>query len=196
MTLKSKLKYDYNSIPPGYYDRVFHRGIGVQSKWHQLKFEYTRGHMENYTNHLDIGCGPGFFTIDMADMVGETGRVIASDLQEGMLQKLSDKVKGTRYKDRIILRNSEEESLGSLEGIDFALAFYMVHEVPDKGPFFRDVWSALKPGGQVLIAEPPFHVSKKEMEKMLGMAREAGFTDGPGPKMLFSKTVLLKKYQP
>ena len=153
-------------------------------------------YIEEGMTALDIGCGPGFFTIDMADMVGETGQVIASDLQEGMLQKLSEKVKGTKYKDRIILRNNEKESLGSLEGIDFALAFYMVHEVPDKGPFFRDLWSALIPGGQVLIVEPPFHVSEKEMEKMLGTARDAGFTDGPGPKMLFSKTVLLKKQQP
>jgi ubiquinone/menaquinone biosynthesis C-methylase UbiE len=36
---------------------------------------------------LDIGCGPGFFTIDMARMVGDSGRVIAADLQAAMLQK-------------------------------------------------------------------------------------------------------------
>ena len=44
---------------------------------------------------LDFGCGPGYFTIDMAQMVGKTGRVIAADLQEGMLQKLKDKIHGT-----------------------------------------------------------------------------------------------------
>ena len=36
---------------------------------------------------LDIGCGPGFFTIDMARIVGDSGRVIAADLQAAMLQK-------------------------------------------------------------------------------------------------------------
>lgn len=44
---------------------------------------------------LDLGCGPGFFSIDMAQMVGKSGRVIAADLQEGMLQKLRDKIQGT-----------------------------------------------------------------------------------------------------
>ena len=41
---------------------------------------------------LDVGCGPGFFSIDMAQMVGNSGRVIASDLQEGMLQKVRNKI--------------------------------------------------------------------------------------------------------
>jgi len=30
---------------------------------------------------LDVGCGPGYFSLDMARMVGKTGRVIACDLQ-------------------------------------------------------------------------------------------------------------------
>lgn len=32
--------------------------------------------------------------LDMAQLVGKSGRVIASDLQEGMLQKLTDKIQG------------------------------------------------------------------------------------------------------
>ena len=41
---------------------------------------------------LDVGCGPGFFTLDMARLVGPSGRVIAADLQEGMLEKLGQKI--------------------------------------------------------------------------------------------------------
>jgi len=36
---------------------------------------------------LDLGCGPVFLSVEMAKMVGESGIVIAADLQEGMLQK-------------------------------------------------------------------------------------------------------------
>ena len=142
---------------------------------------------------LDIGCGPGFFSIEMAKMAGETGQVIASDLQEGMLQKLRDKIQGTELQDRITLHKNQQEEIGISQNVDFVLAFYMVHEVPEKGQFFRELWSILRPGGQVLIVEPPFHVSKTDLDKTVQIAREAGFTDAEGPKMLFSKTVILKK---
>ena len=45
---------------------------------------------------LDLGCGPGFFSIGMARIVGESGLVIATDLQEGMLQKLKMKCKNAK----------------------------------------------------------------------------------------------------
>jgi 2-polyprenyl-3-methyl-5-hydroxy-6-metoxy-1,4-benzoquinol methylase len=54
-------EFDYNSIPLDYYDRVFHRGKGVQSAWHQFKFRRFKTEMGQYGRHLDIGCGPGTF---------------------------------------------------------------------------------------------------------------------------------------
>lgn len=46
----------YDAIPTGYYDAVFHRRRGVQSKWHHLKFERLRRAVAGCTDHLDIGC--------------------------------------------------------------------------------------------------------------------------------------------
>ncbi len=40
---------------------------------------------------IDLGCGPGFFSIDMAKMVGSTGKIIAVDLQKEMLEKVKEK---------------------------------------------------------------------------------------------------------
>ena len=54
-------KFAYNSIEWGYYDRVFRRRAGIQSKWHHLKFARIRSEMPDYDAHLDIGCGPGTF---------------------------------------------------------------------------------------------------------------------------------------
>ena len=38
---------------------------------------------------LDFGCGPGFFSIQTAKMLSGTGKVIAADIQEGMLNKIN-----------------------------------------------------------------------------------------------------------
>lgn len=162
-------------------------------RWIQNPQKILRPYIEEGMTVLDIGCGPGFFSIDMAQMVGNSGRVIASDLQEGMLQKVRDKIKGTELEERITLHKCEENKIGVSEHVDFVLLFYMVHEVPNKEEFFNEIGTILRPNGQVLIVEPPFHVSKSEFEETVRKARDAGFTDVEGPNVLFSKTVILKK---
>ena len=142
---------------------------------------------------LDLGCGPGFFSIEMARMVGKSGRVIASDLQEGMLRKLAVKVRGTELEERITLHLCQPDRIGVPEAVDFILAFYMVHEVPDRESFFREVASLLKPGGQVLVVEPPFHVSRKAFAETIRLARSAGLTPAEAPTVPLSKSVTLRK---
>jgi ubiquinone/menaquinone biosynthesis C-methylase UbiE len=142
---------------------------------------------------LDIGCGPGFFSVEMAQLVGKSGRVIAADLQEGMLQKLRDKIQGTELGERVALHKSEENRIGVSEKVDFVLAFYVVHELPDQRGFFEELQSLLKPKGQALIVEPPFRVSKKAFEETIRKARDAGFTPAEGPKLFLSKTAILRK---
>jgi ubiquinone/menaquinone biosynthesis C-methylase UbiE len=142
---------------------------------------------------LDLGCGPGFFSVDIAKMVGNAGRVIASDLQEGMLEKLRDKIQGTDIEKRVILHKCQKNAIGVSEKVDFVLAFYMVHEVSNRGEFFNQVASVLKPDGKELVVEPPFHVSKKAFEETIRTARAAGFIPVDGPKVFLSKTVLFKK---
>ena len=98
---------------------------------------------------LDIGCGPGFFSIELAKMVGKTGKVFAVDLQEGMLQKIKSKIHGTELEDRIQLIKSEGEQINIPEKVDFILAFYMVHEVPNKQKLFEALKNVLNEKGQV-----------------------------------------------
>ena len=47
---------------------------------------------------LDIGCGAGFFSIAAASLLKGSGKVIAADLQDGMLEKIRQKIKGTELK--------------------------------------------------------------------------------------------------
>jgi ubiquinone/menaquinone biosynthesis C-methylase UbiE len=144
---------------------------------------------------LDVGCGPGFFTIPMAQLVGKTGRVIAADLQNGMLEKVRKKVTGTEFEGRITLHRCDVERIGVSVPVDFVLLFYMVHEVPDKAGFFNEIAHILQPAGQALVVEPPLHVSHSAFERTLVSARAAGLTVLRGPKVFLSKTALLLKAQ-
>lgn len=162
-------------------------------RWLQNPQKILRPYIEEGMTALDIGCGPGFFSVYMAQMVGQSGRVIAADLQEGMLQKIRDKIKGTELEERIRLHKCGENKIGVSEHVDFVLMFYMVHEVPEKKEFFNEIGTILKPNGKALIVEPPFHVSKSAFEKTVRKARDVGFIDVERPKVLFSKAAILKK---
>lgn len=162
-------------------------------RWFQDPKKILQPYVNKGMTVLDLGCGPGFFSVGMAQMVGESGRVIASDLQDGMLQKLQSKIKGTDLEERIILHKCEEDKIGIEEQVDFILAFYMVHEIPHQDMFFREIESILKTNGLILIVEPPFHVSKKAFNQTVERAQEAGLIASEGAKVFFSKTVILKK---
>ena len=142
---------------------------------------------------LDLGCGPGFFSVEMAIMVGESGLVIATDLQEGMLQKLKNKIRGTEIEKRIKLHKCEEDKIGVSENVDFVLAFYMVHEVPDQKKFFEEIKSILKPNGKALIVEPKlFHVSKGAFKESIMKAKEIGLEPVEKPRIFLSRAVILE----
>lgn len=142
---------------------------------------------------LDLGCGSGTFTIAMAKMVGEDGRVIAVDLQERMLQLLRKKAAKEGLSSRIVTHRNEADRIGIGEKVDFALAFYMVHEVADPGAFLREVASLLKDDAGLLIVEPKFHVSAASFRRTVEAAKQAGLMEINEPKIRFSRSVLFRR---
>jgi ubiquinone/menaquinone biosynthesis C-methylase UbiE len=162
-------------------------------RWLQNPRKILEPYIKKGMTVLDVGCGPGFFSVELARMVGKSGRVIAADLQEGMLQKLKDKIQGTELEERITLHKCEENKIGLSENVDFVLAFYAVHEIPDQQSFFNEIKSILKSNGYFLIIEPPFHTSKKEFNETIRKAQDAGFKVMDRPKIFPNKVVFLQK---
>jgi ubiquinone/menaquinone biosynthesis C-methylase UbiE len=162
-------------------------------RWLQDPRKLLANYLHEGMTVLDIGCGPGFFSLEMARMVGTSGRVVAADLQEGMLQKLRDKIKGTELEDRIILVKCDQDKTNVSERFDFVLAFFMVHEVPDKNSFFQQMKGVLKENGQFLMVEPKlFHVSRREFGVTTTLAEDNGFKIHQGPKLPLSWSAILK----
>jgi Methylase involved in ubiquinone/menaquinone biosynthesis len=162
-------------------------------RWLQNPQKILAPYIKEGMTVLDIGCGPGFFSIEMAKMVGRSGKVISADLQEGMLQKLGNKIKGTELEERIKLVKCDKDKINISERVDFILAFFMVHEVPDKNSFFKELKNILNEKGQFLIVEPKlFHVSQKEFELTIKLAENNGFKIYQGPKLPFSWSALLR----
>ena len=145
---------------------------------------------------LDVGCAMGFFSLDMARMVGAEGKVVCVDLQPKMIKALVRRATKAGLNDRIDHRACDKNGLGLEdlgEKVDFALAFALVHELPDAEVFFQQIRAALRPGGVCLVAEPKGHVSEKRFEETLAAAEKAGFQLGQRPKIGRSHAALLKR---
>lgn len=163
-------------------------------RWFQNPQKILQPFIKKGMTAVDLGCGPGFFTVDMAKMIGRDGRIIACDLQEGMLEKLWGKIEGTEFEKRIILHKCQADKIGIAEQVDFILAFYVVHEILHQEKFFEETKSLLKTDGRFLIVEPLFHVSKKAFMRTIQKAQEAGLNADKGPKLFFSKTAILRRF--
>jgi ubiquinone/menaquinone biosynthesis C-methylase UbiE len=138
----------------------------------------------------------GFFTLELARLVGPTGRVAAVDIQPKMLERLKHRAA------KAGLRSQIEARLGSAEGlaipdlrgkVDFTLAFAMVHETLDVEGFFAEVADASKPGASILFAEPSGHVKEPKFESELRAASDAGFRLVNRPAISRSHAALLQK---
>ena len=145
---------------------------------------------------LEPGPGMGFFTLQLARMVGASGHVVVVDIQPRMLDGLKRRAAKAGLLDRLDARLAQPHSMGlsDLAGtVDFALAFAVVHEMPDAGSLFAEVSQVLKPGAHLLLAEPSGHVSAAQFEAELTVAAQAGLEPEARPSIRRSRVALLKK---
>jgi ubiquinone/menaquinone biosynthesis C-methylase UbiE len=102
--------------------------------------------------------------------------VFAVDLQAEMLAGLKRRAARAGVLERITLHQTPADRLELPQQVDFALAFWMVHETPDPHAFLCQVYSLLKPGGKLLLVEPVIHVGQAAFDRTIQAAQAAGFT--------------------
>lgn len=140
----------------------------------------------------DIGCGMGYFSLTLARMVGKEGTVVCVDLQKQMLAAARRRAEQAGLADRIRFKQCSEQSLELDTMADFALAFWMVHEVPDQQRLLGEIIKALKPGGALLLVEPKIHVTRQDFDATVSTALSVGFQTAGTPKVPMSMAVLLE----
>jgi ubiquinone/menaquinone biosynthesis C-methylase UbiE len=142
---------------------------------------------------LDLGCGPGTFTLELARRVGPEGRVIVADLQPAMLAKVQKRIAGTEFQDRVALHVCAPDRVGLSTRVDFVLAFWMVHEVPSAAALLAEMHEALNPEGKLLLVEPKLHVKRGVFETEVAAALRANFKLLARPSVRLSRAVLFGK---
>jgi ubiquinone/menaquinone biosynthesis C-methylase UbiE len=142
---------------------------------------------------MDIGCGLGCFSIGLAKMVGEKGKVYSVDLQKGMLDRLMKRAGKKGVADIIETHQCSADKIGIEDKLDFALAFWMIHETPDALNFLKQIHSLLKPGGVLFLADPKKHVSQTSINELATFTEDIGYQVINKPKISMSYVLVLKR---
>jgi SAM-dependent methyltransferase len=145
---------------------------------------------------LEPGPGMGFFTLELARLVGPAGRVVAVDIQPRMLASLQRRAARAGLRERVDARVAQPDTLGITDlagSVDFTLAFALVHELPAAQPFFQEVATASKPRAGLLFAEPTGHVKAPDFEAELQAAIHAGFELAERPAIRSSRAAFLSR---
>jgi len=75
---------------------------------------------------LEVGCGTGFFTIPLAEMVGDQGQIVAMDASSGFLKELARKVQKANLKNVTIVQKDALNTGLKNESIDKVLLFGVI----------------------------------------------------------------------
>ena len=96
---------------------------------------------------LEVGCGPGFFTIPAAKIVGEKGKVYALDVNPVAVETVQRKIMENNLKNvKIMLADASETGLPD-ESIDVAFLFGVIHALEDVDAVMREMHRILKVKG-------------------------------------------------
>lgn len=123
---------------------------------------------------LDAGCGPGRLTIPLAKSVGPNGRVVALDIQQGMLDRAKVRTENAG------LSNVEFINAGLGDGklpsnhFDRAVLVTVLGEIPNREAAFAELFNALKPGGILAVVEVIFDPHFQSRKSVTALATSAG----------------------
>ena len=103
----------------------------------------------------DIGAGEGYYTVRLAERVGEDGRVLAQDIDPEALDRLGRRIERERLENISIKAGNADNPQLPPDSFDRIFMVHMYHEVTEPYAFLWHMWPALSAGGQIPDLHPP-----------------------------------------
>jgi ubiquinone/menaquinone biosynthesis C-methylase UbiE len=137
-------------------------------------------HVQPGQTVCDMGCGNGFYTLPIAKLVGEKGKVVAVDIQREMLGLLKDRAAVENINNIELVLGTVVDPQLEPNSVDLVLVVDVYHEFSHPEQMLKAIRASLKPGGRVALVEfraEDRNVPIKKLHKM-------------------SKKQILKEYEP
>ena len=101
----------------------------------------------------DMGCGNGFYSLTLAEMVGASGKVLAVDIQPQMLQMLSRRAAEAKIENIDMILGTVSDPKLPTGDVDLVLMVDVYHEFSHPQAMLAAIRKSLKPDGRIALVE-------------------------------------------
>ncbi len=126
---------------------------------------------------LDAGCGPGRLTVPLARGVGPRGRVLAVDIQPGMLARARARTEAAALSNVEFTATALGDGSLPVERFERAVLVTVLGEIPRRSAALAELYAALAPGGILAVVEVIFDPHFQSREAVTDLALAAGFRE-------------------
>ncbi|AMV23170.1 putative methyltransferase YcgJ [Gemmata sp. SH-PL17] len=138
----------------------------------------------------DVGAGSGYHTFMIAPLVGEKGKVIASDIQQEMLDLVTAKAKKQKVTNIETVKGTATDPKLPAGKVDLILMVDVYHEFEHPFEMAEKLVEALKPGGRLVFVEFRLEDDKVAIKLVHKMSERQVLKEmTPFPEMAHTKTV-------
>ena len=101
----------------------------------------------------DVGAGIGYFTLKLAEKVGEAGKVYASDIDRNALSFLDERRQEAGLENITIIQGRADDPLIPDASVDLVLIVNTIQFVENTTAFLNKLRASLKDGGRVVFVQ-------------------------------------------
>lgn len=101
----------------------------------------------------DLGCGNGYYALDLARLVGPQGRVLGVDIQPEMLHLLEHRAAEADLENIEPIQGTLIDPKLPAAGVDLVLLVDVYHEFSHPEQMLQGIRRALKPEGRMVLVE-------------------------------------------
>ncbi len=120
----------------------------------------------------DMGCGNGFYSLKLAELVGPKGRILAVDIQPEMLKFLRERMEKAGVDNITPILGSLHDPRLPDGTVDLVLLVDVYHEFSHPEHMLRAIRKSLKPDGQIVLLEFRTEDPKVPIKELHKMSKE------------------------
>ncbi len=140
-----------------------------------IKQTLERFHLAEGDTVLELGPGPGYFSIEASGMIGSTGSLLCLDLQPGMAVILRERLRAEKASaGQPVVGDATRLPLAS-SSVDKAFVAVMFGEIPDRPAALKELRRVLKPGGVLGFCETFADPDYMFLSELVDLCRASGF---------------------